>query len=383
MRVWRISWKCSIIATMLKKVLPLFVLCCSALPALFSCGNSDQVNQVQLDFGTHIDTGSDALITPLSQIQWVKKSKINQLVKNQSSFLMLLHGSGDECTCYTEWHNKVLAPYVKRNSLLVYGVTLAEFESDSEYLGVNRISGSDTLAIFENGTLRYQHDTSNLKDAFVSDPVTFSNWMKERVSLPKIYTVSSEILDGFYEGNEPFTIYYGRDSCPDCSYLSTHLLKDYLKTTNVVKKTFLYFDFDAFYARKGTPEYEGYLEKKAAYGLASSEENPAGFGAGMFPTIYYVQPNGEDRQGDVIQAAGVFFNESIKDGTIQGSYFTKERYEEARDSYLEYLDEKEGLTTKWIEGTSLSEDLSDRHEALKPYEKPLFEALLDFAVADE
>jgi hypothetical protein len=207
--------------------------------------------------------------------------------------------------------------------------------------------------------------------------------MKQRILFPKIYTVSSEILDGFYEGNEPFTIYYGRDNCPDCSYLSTNLLKDYLKETKVVKKTFLYFDFDVFYARKDTPEYEAYQEKKAYYGLASSEENPSGFGAGMFPTIYSVQPNGEDRQGDVIQAAGVFFNESVKEGTIQGSYFTKERYEEAQDSYLEYLDEKEGLTTKWIEGTSLSGDLSDRHEALKPYEKPLFEALLDFAVADE
>lgn len=371
---------------MLNKRLSFLLLSGALLLGMASCGEGEKTTAVSLDFGTYVGNQATDVINARSQILWIKRSKLNQLVTGKASFLLLLHGSGDECTCYTEWHNNCLAPYVKQNKLLVYGIELSEFESESEYYGVPRHSGAETFCVFEGGTLRYYHDTTNLQDPFVNQYSAFYEWMKQRVSFPKIYTVSTEILEGFYEGNDPFTVYFGRDTCPDCSYLTNTLLRDYLKTTKVVKQNFLYFDFDVFYAKKDTPEYEGYLQKKAEYGLAESEDNPAGMGAGLFPTVYFVQPNGNDKTGDVIQASGVFFNESVKDSLISGSYFTQERYEDGKDSYLCYLADDVNVKSKWIEGSPIEvagKTRDDLHEALKPFEEPLFKSLLDFSVADE
>lgn len=355
--------------------------------SLFSC-KEEAPTKVALDFGTYVGNQADDLIDNTSQLRWIKRSKVDQLIREKDSFLLLVHGSADECTCFTQWHNTVLAPYIKRNKLLVYAITLKEFETGTDYLGVLRISGSDTLCVFQSGTLRYQKDTSDQQASFVKDYAAFSTWMKERTENPKIYYVSFEILDEFYGDFDPFTIYFGRDNCPDCAYLKNALLKDYLHTKKIVDDRFLYVDFDAVRPSKDDEDYEAkmvtYAQTKAKYGLSEAEDNPAGMGEGVFPTIYYVRPNGKDYTGEVIESAGVFFNEMLgKDGKISGRYFTKERYDAAKETYLSYVADDAALTSKWIEGDILKTDTPDRHEALKPYEAPFFNALLNYCVLDQ
>ena len=230
------------------KKLPLFTLLPLLLaPALVSCGGGESTTKVALDFGTYVGNMADDLISNTSQLQWIKRSKLDQLTQDKDSFLLLIHGAADECTCYTVWHNTILAPYVKRNKLLVYAITLKEFETSSEYYGAARLSGADTFCVFENGTLRYQNNTNDQQSSFVKEYAAFSNWMQDRVEFPKVYYVNSTILDGFYKDFNPFTVYFGRDTCPDCNYLRNNLLKDYVRSHKIVDNKFLYIDLDEFH----------------------------------------------------------------------------------------------------------------------------------------
>ena len=360
---------------------------------LLSCGNGEDP-LVPLRFGTLIGTQADDPIDHTSQIAWIKKSGLASLVNNEENFLLLLHGSADTCTCYTEWHETILSRYAKQHKALIYGIRLDELESDPEYYGLERVVGADTLAVFANGKLKYQHTTAKSDDPFVTDYGSFSSWMEKRVKDPVIFTVNEEILDGFYEGNEAFCIYFGRDTCNDCTYLNRHDLRTYIDSHDIKEPNFYYLNFDNF--KVAPEEYvaqdeanrdkEYYQAMKDKYGLSLQEDNPAGIGAGMFPTIFYVNPDGVSYNGDVIEAAGVFYNETITDGKVSGSYFTKERYDAASSSYLGYLKESK-VEKKYFEGEVIPDAGSPRGDAkkdlLRPLEAPIINALLDYCVGNK
>lgn len=350
--------------------------------SMASCGGNNEDVKVKLSFGTMI--GLEDKVSVTSHLKWIKKSELNKLVSAEDDFVLLLHGSADTCTCYTDWHENVLVPYIKRTKLLVYAIDLTEFESDGEYMGLKRIQGSETLAIFERGKVRYQHSTDNESEGFVTKASDFAAWMDQRCTRPKIFYVDKDILDGFYAGNSPFTIYFGRDLCPDCSYLRYGILRDYLENNDVVDKSLFYIDFDAYRPTRGAEDYDEkmvvYNELKAEYGLAWSEDNPAGYGTGAFPSIFYVNPDGASHNGDIIEAAGVFFNETIdeKTGVISNSYFSKERYDEASSSYMTYLKDA-NLAKPYFDGEVAPEG-ENRHDRLLGFTKPIFTALMDYCV---
>ena len=356
-----------------------------------SCGENNSSPQpviptptekVLLDFGTYIDTEESSPVDYFSQVQVIKRSFLNRLVseKYQSNFVLLLHGSGDTCPCYTNWHHRILSPYVKQHKTLVYLITLAEFETDPDYLGLKMVDGSETLAIFQNGKVAYQYTSPDSDtDPWMNDYATFAAWMDQRTYDAQIYTVSEEQLDSYYQGNEPFTVYFGRMKCGDCSYLTRTGLRTYLegKTTTALREQFLFYDFDAI---RDAGDMDAYQQKKNKYGLAEEYEgqpiNPSGYGTGAFPTIFHVTPDGSSFYGDVIDAAGVFYNEGIGEGHISGSYYTAERFEEAKDTYLSYVKD---IDPNILEGLKVDSTL-ERHEALKAYEEPLFKALLDHSL---
>ena len=346
------------------------------LPALFACGNGNESSPVKLDFGTRI--GLDEEISFRSHLKFVKKSKVNQLVADKGNFILLVHGAADTCTCYTEFHEKVLVPYVKHHKALIYAIDLDEFESDGQYLGITRVVGSDTLAIFENGLAKYQHTTENLSDKWTHNYATFNEWMRERASDAKIFLIDEETLDSYYLDNDPFTIYFGLENCPDCRYLNRTGLRSYLQSHPVTEANFFYIDMAPFW---GDAELKA--EKMAKYGLSNTEANPnpIGFEKGYVPSVFYVNPDGIHFQGDVIEAAGVFYNESLTEGIIGHTYFTAERLEAGKDTYMSYLSSS-SVGTKVLEGVQVEtiKGATDWHDAVQPFEEPIFNALLDYAI---
>ncbi len=345
------------------------------LPVLASCGNGDNATPVKLDFGTRI--GLEEEISFRSHLTFVKRSKVNQLVSDKGNFVLIVHGSADTCTCYSDWHEKVLVPYVKLHKALIYAIDLEEFESDSNYLGLTRISGVDTLAIFENGLAKFQHTTEDLSDKWVTDFATFNDWMRERVVDAKIFHVDEELLDSYYDGTTPFTVYFSLENCPDCRYLSRNGLRTYLQGHETVESNFFYFDMAPYWTDEGNLK----ALTKAKYGLSYFKGNDVGFEKGYVPTIFYVNPDGINYYGDVVEAAGVFYNETNVDGIVGRSYFTEERLEEAGETYLTYLAES-SLKTKVIEGLNVGAVPKDgnKHDLIAQYEDPIFYALLDYAI---
>ena len=366
---------------------PLFLSMSLLAGALAACGGNESSHPVKMRYGTLIGNSTADVISGTSQMTFIKKSAFARLVEDKENFVLLVHGSEDTCSCFTTWHDTVFAPYVKRNRLLVYAMTLKEFESDEHYYGVKRVLGYDTVAVFRDGMLAHQACTDDQAAPFVTDPAYFSNWMKARVGNPEIFYVNETILDGFYKGSSPFTVYFARETCGDCSYLNRTALRDYLDATDIVDKNFFLFDLDPYRPAKDDPDYDVRMEEyqgiKDKYGLSWDEDNPAGYDTGAVPTVYYIQPDGSSFDGDVIEAAGVFYNEMIVEGAVSGAYFTKERYDSG-DAYLTYLRDV-NLPTKWLDELTFetTEPViygTKAHEMLKEYEEPIFRALLDYAI---
>ncbi len=351
-----------------------FLLPILLLPALFACGNENESSPVKLDMGTTV--GLNEAVTLRSHLTFVKKSKVNQLVADKGNFILLVHGAADTCTCYSDFHEKVLVPYVKHHKALIYAIDLEEFESDGQYLGITRVVGSDTLAIFENGLAKFQRTTENLADKWVSEYATFNDWMRERAVDAKIFYIDEATLDSYYGKNDSFTIYFGLENCPDCRYLNRTGLRTYLQSHAVTEANFFYLDMAPFWGDQDLK-----AEKMAKYGLSYSEDNPIGFEKGFVPTVFYVNPDGIHLKGDVVEAAGVFYNERLTDDIIGHTYFTAARLEDGKKTYMSYL-ANSSLEHKVIDGLQVDalKGADDWHDAVAPFEEPIFAALLDYAI---
>ena len=85
-----------------------------------------------------------------------------------------------------------------------------------------------------------------------------------------------------------------------------------------------------------------------------------------------VNPDGTNKTGDVIDASGVFFNETIQDGKVIASYFDGSRDNLEIFSYLSKVEKKNlvGVRT------------TNNHEGLEESVKPLLNALLDYCVGE-
>ncbi len=363
------------------------------LPLCFSCGGNEGDNKpVELCFGTVI--GMDAPIEGVSHLTEADTAKINSLIDAKKSFILIVKDTSDGCVCWSSWHDEILAPYIKRNKLLVYLTSLADFKAveNSDKIGLKLYSGSATMGIFQEGALKFQNDTHDLKSDWVNSAAFFTNWMDTRVKKPKIFRIEEAGLSKLYEGNQAFTVYFGRDKCGDCAFFDSNTLIPYLKENDNLSQNFYYIDCDAW--RDGLDK-DAYAAKKAEFGLAYSEDNEAGYGAGAFPTLYYVHPDGTGtKTGDVIELAAVFFNEGLDESMkVTDSYFTSARYEASTSSDVHFLEYTSKVQTKVLEGMALQiegyasmtplQKATARKETLKQYENPLASAFLDFAVGNK
>ena len=346
------------------------------LGGLASCGNTPDTSPAQLDFGTK--EWLNKKTETRSHMTFIKRSKLDQLVSDQSSFILLVHGAADTCTCYTEFHDECIAPYVQYHDALIYAIELDEFETGKDYFGVERIVGVETLAIFRDGQLAFQHTNQDETDPWGYKYTAFANWMNERVVDAKFFYVSMDFLDSFYAGDQDFTVYFGLENCPDCRYLNRTGVRKYLRSHEIVEENFFYFDMAPFWSTEnGTRQ-----EIMAKYGLSDADpDNPLSFDRGYVPTIFYVHPDGVNYYGDgLVEAAACFYNESIVEGKITHTYFTAERLEAGKNTFMSYLVES-NVANKVIDGIEIGlVDKAKKHDALARYEEPILNALLDYAI---
>lgn len=375
----------------------------ASLAPLSSCNPSlETIEKVALDYGTVRFDEDEVNADSKSQMEQIDLGELNDKIQSKDNFVLLL-GSNFDCGCWTTFHDEILAPYLLDHHIYLPWIPYEEGSARLGELGAELTKSGQTLMIFQNGEIAYQHTTTESNSSWAEDSKTFRSWMNARIEEPRLLTISKAQLDAKYaKSGEDFSVLFSRSSCPDCSFLEKNDIKEYFSAHIIeggkIPDNYLYLlDCDAVGIRKvlgedgktyspssnenaNAYEKQAYAQWKAfkeEYGLSYSEANLAGWDEGYVPTIFHIHPNGKDKTGSVIDYSGVFYNEEIDEGThlIKTSYFDGARLQSEELCSLDYLKDS-SLEHKNLVGLSLDASLS-KHQALQVYEKPILNLLLD------
>lgn len=394
----------------MKKFLPLFLL--SPLLLLAGCSQQEET-KVKLLYGmmhgevsawndveVNKDINEDTDWVNLDYLVQIDYAGLSGLVEKEESFLVISKGNENSCGCWQGFHASI-AKYAKAHHLRIYVIEIKDLSKGDDFFGLKCTSGLDDLGIFENGKLRYHHDD---KDDWGHKYSELAEWVSSHIEMPKMFYVDQDQLEDLYLGSTPFFIMYTRATCPDCSYITATSLKEYLSSDVRIEAYSFIFDVTPWRSivdeqgvehtmsdktiKEGETTWgqyvtQVYTETKEEFGLADEE---AGFGTGVVPTFYRIDPDGMGtKTGDVIQMAGAFYNDSFVDDVITETYFTAERLEKPCLDYLKNSSVKDKVLTgaKLKEGTSAAQKNRDSkavHDAVRVYHEPIFYALMDAAV---
>ena len=373
------------------------------LPNLTACnGSIDTFVRTPILYGTKEFEGQ--AIKDKSHLREIDYQKLTDLVTNKENFMIVVHNYDDLCSCWNDFHDDILAPFIKNHDLLFYIIDFHEFDNKSQKYNLQLVTNHETIAIFKEGSITYQKNNADQNDPFTTNLASFTKWMEARIYYPRCFLISEDQLNAKYYERDEFTIYFTRLSCGDCSYLNKSNLIDYGKNHQTMAPLYV-IDCDAEGIRtyngaqpSDDPEasedakkaYTQYLNFKKDHGLVQTDQNPAGWLAGAcFPCLFHVNPDGEGTMiGDVIDSSAIFYNDSVnKDtGEVTASYFTAERLEYECLTYLResniknkvllgqkiepYNQEKHGTRSEW------------RHNLMKPLFDPIVTAFLDYNVGN-
>lgn len=392
----------------MKRGKPLFLLV--ALPllgGLFSCQGNETVNKVDLAYGALFDeeaTGNG--IFSLNRVSgengyyysnYLPYSSLLAKITDKDSFILIVQAEGEECLCWTSWR-ELLSAYMKEHNVEMHLITedvLAyapnDGETRAESLGIT-LNGENSLLIFDQGKLAYQ-EFAPLDSKFFSSYKYLDSYLDERISMPRMLSLTNDQLDALYAGEDDFYVYFGRSSCSDCAYFESAYLDSFLKEDD---GTYYYLDCDSEGIRyyqgvepqnEAYPEYAAlaetqWAEFKAEYGLAYGEDNPTGYGTGVVPTMMRISPDGNSHMGDVIASYAVYMNDEYSlDGdtlNITGSYYSSKRLS-ADPDYLDYLGETTPLDSLSFDGylsSGYSTAYSYYREKIAPYYETIFDSFL-------
>jgi hypothetical protein len=319
----------------------------SLVGGLSACSN-ETPTPVALEFGRKYDadlplwdyepTSTTYKVGNVKQIGYT--DLVGLIETRKISFVLFVGDVSSDCTCFSYFRDTLKA-YIQSSNAFIYAIKPSEFNGDGKKtysLNVSADSGRESIAIFENGTLKYQRQRSGENDSWSNDPTTFKNWMTARVSVSSMLYIDVLQLAKIVVDSTPFngldhvTIGFFRDRCGDCRYLSDNFLKTYNLSAHA-ESYVIDCDVPGIHdPTDGTtdPTTESQAQWaafKAKYGLAKSATNPLGFDTGYVPTFLYYQ-NG------AIADAEVYDNDSVEanaDGTtykLSSSYWDGSREHE-------------------------------------------------------
>ena len=307
---------------------------------------------------------------------------LKEHVDSKENFLVAVQYS-DSCTCWSHDAKPILEQYIKEKHVIIYHVKLDDLDAHNNRFNIDVVKGNVSFAIFENGEVKKTVTTNENKT--LKDYVAFSSYMESMITLPRMYYVSLDDVNGLYKKNEKNIVYFSRSTCGDCSYLETHYLRTWSKNNPGFAKKIYVLDCDQKGIRYKTDEdkvvdADQWQEFKHQYGLSSKNNPNYGYDNGYVPTMFLVQGDGTK----VSYLSGlVVFNDSLeKDGEnykVSNSYFTSERKEK-----LQYIDAD--ITTPVLKGMSVSKDDVNvygeyfmwAHEASENYFNPFVEKFLAY-----
>jgi hypothetical protein len=252
------------------------------------------------------------------------------LVGRKLNFVLLIADVTTDCNCFAKFKSSITS-YIQSSNAFFYSINPSEFKGkDTLGLKVSTAEGSESVAIFENGAVKYQRQRAGEADTWSTNADTFKTWMNARVKVSNMLYIDVLQLEKLvidpsrFTGTDHAVIGYLRDHCPDCSYLSDHFLKTY-NLTEHAESYVINCDVPGLHDNADGTTNTKWQDIKDTYGLSKTKDPDFGFDTGYVPTFQF------RRAGNLVEDAEVYVNDSIdvnSDGTtcsIKATYWDGSR----------------------------------------------------------
>ncbi len=375
-----------------KKGLTVSLLSVLALVGLAGCNYDDGLSQVNLTFGKLYDTVLDTSTNKIDHHLWnLSISDLNTLISRQNNFALIVYDTNETCVCWINFQ-ATIKKYLAEYNFLLFGIQKDLLEAvqtpSNEASAVNYnlslATGEETIAIYENGAVKYQKTSSGTSDTW-TQYATFALWMNERVHRSNMLYISQTQFDSLFAKGTNFVVGFLRFSCPDCAYLDDNFLKKY----NINQRNTSYaidVEKEGLWnaTTRANGEWQAYKDK---YGLSVAGNAAFGFDDGYVPTFYNYAPTSTGDYAAAILDGDVYANDSLTKNSNSDDYYVSNTYfTEARVSGLTFLTDNNSVATKVLANISVQaadvEVYGDEnywtHEAAAKYHDPLLRAFLDF-----
>ena len=278
-----------------------------ACAGLSSCGGqNNQSNKINFLTGSFDEKFNAGHFEDINQTQ------LNNLRDANADFIVYVHTLG--CTTCASVEKKI-KHYIDDYGLTIYRITYSGLDSTDPL----KLSSSTTpiLGFYKDGKkLDILPYSDNVKSFETQE--SLNKMFEKYVSLPSYFYISPETLDQKIENEDSFVVLYTRSTCPDCSYLNTHFLNDYMSKNK--DKTFYLMECDVNgrrYSLDSDPAYptvdaEQWQAFKDKYQLSERTSSAFGYDLGVVPTFQYYK-NG------ILTASDVYVKDEFSEELISGS----------------------------------------------------------------
>ena len=290
--------------------------------------------------------------------------EIQAMLDKKASFI-LIAVPDFMCLCWKNFAEGALYEYTLKNAADVYIVDAKTILKHEEW-GVKTAGNNIIIALMGDGKAKFQETIKENSDLQTSERA-LSKWISSRALAPRILRVDTEEdLIALKDTAYYHVYYYGRTSCPDCTYFESTFLFDYYKQKKTETPYIYYIDCDMEGRRfkNGQFDQEQWNQYKVDHLLAQSEDNPAGYGSGFVPTLMALE------NGNRISAMDVYLNDEVSqnedgDYVVTASYFDESR---KGASYLNYV---ESAFAPWLKGKNLGQYDGEKNKAYYWYREKL------------
>lgn len=331
-------------------------------------GGEDEDDKFRITYGRYYLEEEKAELNDIT-FDTFKQKMIEDGTHKDENFIIATYDKDSTCSCWVNNFGPALKNFVKKYHYEVY--TIANQVIPEEDYGLEHYldQSKPTLALINHGTIVKQFVYNSKSDMFFK-----ADNIKEEVekfaSAPQLFKVSEKYLDDvlFTNPKESALVYYMREKCGDCSFLSPELVWP-MAESKILKREMLVMDIDPIKDSDSTT-YQEYKDEH----LLSVNDNPTAFGysQGVVPTFQYWEKG-------VLKDASVFANDSLAKDENEKWYVKQSFYSEERKSHLGYLD---GVETTVLEGLEVdSSEVSDwggwMNKYAVKYHGPLVQAFFD------
>ena len=318
------------------------------------------------------------------------------LVGRKLNFVLLIADVTTDCNCFAKFKSSITS-YIQSSNAFFYSINPSEFkDKDALGLKVSTAEGSESIAIFENGAVKYQRQRAGEADTWSTNADTFKTWMNARVKVSNMLYIDVLQLEKLvvdpssFAGSNHAVIGFFRDRCPDCSYLSDHFLKNY-NLTEHAESYVIDCDVPGLHDPKDgttastTESKAQWTAFKALYGLAKSSDPEFGFDTGYVPAFQF-------RRADSVYDMAVYVNDSLALNSDKSTCSIASTYWDGTRSHDFFTSLASTVATnfltidalKSIPSSDYEEDSGDyywAHDKAAVYHDPLMKGFLDYYIS--